>query len=81
MADTRHSDLLNASLWDLRANCEAQIRDLTAMQRCLDDFRAGERGAVNEMDAHLHAIALRADAVNDSLREAKLALDALKTSE
>jgi hypothetical protein len=35
----RHLAVLVASLWDLRAQCEAQIRALTDAQRQLDGFR------------------------------------------
>lgn len=54
--------LLSAYMWDLRVECEAQLRALTLAQRLLDEYReassAEARGKVKRrLKADLEAIA------------------------
>lgn len=53
--------ILGAYLWDLRAQCEAQLRSLTAVQRLLDDYRQADspesrRAAEQQLQAHLQLV-------------------------
>lgn len=46
--------LLSAYLWDLRVECEAQLRALTLAQRLLDDYRdAGSTGSREKVKRRL----------------------------
>jgi hypothetical protein len=50
---------LAAVAWDLRASAEAQIRSLTALQRCIDEYRdTADPKALDEIAKHLSAIAV-----------------------
>ena len=46
--------LLSAYMWDLRVECEAQLRALTLAQRLLDEYRdAGSAGAREKVKRRL----------------------------
>jgi hypothetical protein len=46
--------LLSAYLWDLRVECEAQLRALTLAQRLLEDYRdAGSTGSREKVKRRL----------------------------
>ncbi len=62
-------DLLSAMAWDLRALAEAQVRSLTAMQRCIDDFRkSGASAAADGILKHIGEIEGRSPHAAESLR-------------
>jgi hypothetical protein len=61
-----HLGTLTATSWDLRATLEAQLRALTSLQRCIEDFKhTGDAEALQEIDKHLAIIA----GLTDSVRE------------
>jgi len=62
-------DILSALAWDLRALAEAQVRSLTAMQRCIDDFRkTGDVAAAEGVLKHIGEIEGRSPQAAESLR-------------
>ena len=72
--------LLVTTAWDLRATVEAQLRTLTLLQRCLDEFRAnGQRDALAEIARHVDAIESRVPCLHDALPQARKAIAALQT--
>jgi hypothetical protein len=67
--------LLSAYLWDLRVECEAQLRALTLAQRLLDDYRdAGSTGSREKVKRRLredlNAIAEANTAIRNVVEEA-----------
>lgn len=76
-----HIELLTAITWDVRASAEAQIRALTALQRCADDYRrTHDLDALNEIERHLADVERRAAQVRDSLTGAATAVESLKAT-
>jgi len=62
-------ELLSTLAWDIRALGEAQVRSLTAMQRCLDDFRrTGDRKAAKGMLEHIAELETRSPLIFTGLR-------------
>ena len=62
-------DRLSAIAWDLRTFAEAQVRTLTALQRCLDDYRkTREADALVEARKHVRELTARAPQANEVLR-------------
>jgi hypothetical protein len=61
-------DVLSAMAWDLRALAEAQVRSLTAMQRCIDDYRkSGASDAAEGILKHIGEIEHRSPQAAESL--------------
>jgi hypothetical protein len=61
--------MLSAIGWDLRALGEAQLRSLTSMQRCIEEFQAtGDPHAADEIRRHAKALEERSVTVRDSLQ-------------
>jgi hypothetical protein len=70
MPERAHLPLLAAYLWDLRSQCESQVRELTNAQREIDTVRdsrnaAGRREAVEKIQQDLKRVA----AVNQQIRK------------
>jgi hypothetical protein len=62
-----HLGTLTATSWDLRATLEAQLRALTALQRCIEDFKhTADAEARQEIDKHLAVIEGLTDSVRDT---------------
>ena len=83
MSDTRneHLELLTAISWDVRASAEAQIRALTALQRCADDYRrTHDPAALDEIARHLADVDRRAGQVRDALTGAATTVESLKAT-
>lgn len=75
------ADLLSAIGWDLRGLGEAQLRDLTAMQRCIDDFRrTSDREAAFGVLRHAGEIETRSPHVQEALGQLRDALAAIDDS-
>jgi hypothetical protein len=68
---------MSAMGWDLRGLGEAQVRSLTAMQRCIEDFRKGDRDAAVGILRHIGEIEGRSPQVAETLRELRAAVAAL----
>ena len=59
MPDARpdHLTALRTTSWDMRASMEANARTLTALQRCIDDYRlTRDPEALHEIANHIRAI-------------------------
>jgi hypothetical protein len=66
---TAESDLLSAIGWDLRALGEAQLRSLTSLQRCIEDFnKTGDADAAHGILRHAGEIEGRSPQVYEALR-------------
>jgi hypothetical protein len=60
-------EMLSAMGWDLRALGEAQVRSLTAMQRCIDDYRKTlDLQALREVRRHISELDQRSYQTKDS---------------
>jgi hypothetical protein len=60
-------EMLSAMGWDLRALGEAQIRSITTMQRCIDDYRkAPDPRALREIRRHVLELDRRSSAARES---------------
>jgi hypothetical protein len=64
--------VLSAYLWDLRSQCEAQVRALTDAQRKLDLVRDGEhlearRGAADQLEGDLRRVSQANLEIRDAL--------------
>ena len=73
-------DLLRASLWDLRAQVENELRTLTAAQKCVDEWRAasstGESArALNEVRKHVATLVKSNSEVALVLQEISFAIE------
>jgi hypothetical protein len=68
-------DLLSAVAWDLRALGEAQVRALTSIQRCIEEYRqtAGSQ-ALLEMRKHLRVMETGAPQIREALKLLREAL-------
>lgn len=72
------TNMLAVTLWDLRANWEAQLRSMTAMQRCVEEYRlAGDPKALAETARHLQTATERHRAGDDGIKQAQGILSAL----
>jgi hypothetical protein len=50
-------DALRTASWDMRASMEANARTLTALQRCIDDYRrSADPDALDEIVKHIRDI-------------------------
>ena len=71
-------EVLSAIGWDLRALGEAQVRSLTAMQRCIEDYRkTSDPAAVSGILKHIDEIEGRSPKVHEALREIRETLRTL----
>lgn len=72
------TDMLAVNLWDLRANWEAQLRSMTAMQRCVDEYRqTADPKALTETARHLQTATDRHRAGDDGIKQVHETLSAL----
>ncbi len=56
--------------WDLRSLGEAQVRSVTAMQRCIDDYRKTEDAdALTEIRKHLKELEVRSAQAKQSFTD------------
>jgi hypothetical protein len=68
--DTQIGELLSAMGWDLRGLGEAQLRSLTALQRCIEDFRkTGDPEAARGILKHIGELEERSPHVQHVLRD------------
>jgi hypothetical protein len=77
--------MLSAYLWDLRAQCEAQVRALTDAQRQLDIFRDGKdaaecEAALNRLRENLNRVMQANLAVRQAAHDAVEHAQALETT-
>jgi hypothetical protein len=75
MPDKTIIPVLAAYLWDLRAQCESQLRSLTVAQRLLDQYRdaptdSERSAATRELRADLREVVRANTAIRDSASEA-----------
>ena len=76
--DPDEINMLAVTLWDLRASWEAQLRSMTAMQRCVDEYRrTADPKALTETSRHLQAVTDRHRAGDDGVKQAHEILSAL----
>jgi hypothetical protein len=77
------NELLNVMGWDLRVLAEAQVRSLTAMQRCIDDYRkTADLKALSEIRRHIAELDSRSHQAQGSyatLRDTVRQLEILHT--
>jgi hypothetical protein len=74
-------ELLSATSWDVRTSAEAQVRTLTALQGCIEEYRRdGDPDALAQIARHLATITTQARQVIESLSVASESLAALKPS-
>ena len=72
-------DILTAMGWDLRALGEAQLRSLTAMQRCIEDYRkTSDPDAASEIRRHVADIEQRSPHVQEALNSLRETLGELE---
>jgi hypothetical protein len=76
-----NADILAATAWELRAAIEARARALTALQRCVEEYRAHpKRDTLEEISRHLALIEDTAEDVGDAVRIARDAVSALEST-
>jgi hypothetical protein len=69
MDRTDRAELLSAMGWDVRGLGEAQLRSLTAMQRCIEDFRTtGDLQALAGIRRHVRELEERSPQVQTVLK-------------
>jgi hypothetical protein len=69
MDRTDRVELLSAIGWDVRGLGEAQLRSLTAMQRCIEDFRkTGDPDALAGIRRHVRELEQRSPQVQTVLK-------------
>jgi hypothetical protein len=74
-------DLLLALGWDLRSLGEAQVRSITAMQRCIEDYRkASDPEALREIRRHIHELEHRSVKAKQSFTELLAAVDDIEAN-
>jgi hypothetical protein len=62
------TELLSAIGWDVRALGESQLRSLTAMQRCIEDYRnSGDPEAAYGIRKHIRELEERSPHVFEAL--------------
>lgn len=74
MADTDSFMMVTAALWDLRSQCEQQLRSLTDAQRLADELRArpgaGTRGPLTrQLLATLEGVLRSHDVVREATQD------------
>ena len=58
--------------WDLRASWEAQLRSMSALQCCVEEYRqTGDPNTLTETARHLDAVAERHRAGHDPIEQAR----------
>jgi hypothetical protein len=60
--------MLSVMGWDVRGLGEAQLRSLTAMQRCIEDFRRGDVKAAEGILKHIAELEVRSPVIQEALR-------------
>jgi hypothetical protein len=66
---TVRRELLSPVGWEVRALGEAQLRSLTAMQRCIDEFqRTGDPEAAEGVRRHIRELQERSPQVLEAIR-------------
>jgi hypothetical protein len=59
--------MLSAMGWDLRGLAEAQVRSLTAMQRCIEDYgKTNDPTALSEIRRHVGDLQQRSQHAKES---------------
>jgi hypothetical protein len=77
-----HLNVLAAIAWDIRASVEAQIRSLTSLQRCIEEYRATRSAsALSEIVRHLDEVDARNTDVRATLPHAGDALAAIRAQQ
>ena len=81
MAD-ENIDLLTACLWDLRSQCESQVRTLSAAQRLLDEYRLANRdmsrkSVVGNLRENVRGLTAAGAAIEEVLAEVRRQIGAL----
>jgi len=72
-------EMLTVMGWDLRALGEAQLRSLTAMQRCIEDYRkTSDPHAASEIRRHMGDIEERFPHAQEALNSLRQALGELE---
>jgi hypothetical protein len=72
-------NLIGTMAWDLRATVEAQLRSLTSLQRCLDEYRErGDAAALTAAAEHLEAFQSRIDVVLETVPQTSAVLAVLR---
>jgi len=76
-----HLDELRAASWDMRASMEANARAMTALQRCIDDYRrTADPQALDEIVKHIAGIRGNLHRLRDGLADSGRLVDALKST-
>lgn len=75
-------DLLTACLWDLRSQCESQVRALSAAQRIVQNFgraddRPSRQGAIRNLRMHVQDLVAANAAIQSVLIDVSRQLDDL----
>jgi hypothetical protein len=81
MPKVRNDDLdaLRTASWDMRASMEANARTLTALQRCIDDYRrTADPDALDEIGKHIRGIRRTAGHIREVLAVAAASVNAIK---
>jgi hypothetical protein len=78
-------DLLTACFWDLRSQCESQVRTLSAAQRLLDEYRLANRemsrkSVVRNLRENVKGLAAAGAAIEEVLAEVRRQIGALAQS-
>jgi hypothetical protein len=81
MPERAHLPLLTAYLWDLRSQCESQVRELTDAQRELDTVRdsltaTARRSALERVQQELKRVAASNVQIRKIVRQAMREADA-----
>ncbi len=70
MDRTQQVDVLVAMGWDLRTLGEAQVRSVTALQRCIEEYRkSGDQSALREIRRCLTDLEARSHQAKESYRD------------
>jgi hypothetical protein len=74
-----HLDALRTASWDMRASMEANARTLTALQRCIDDYRrTADPDALDEIGKHIRAIRSTTGHIREVITVATASVKAIK---
>lgn len=74
-------NLLATMTWDLRATVEAQLRSLTSLQRCLEEYREhGQAVALDQVADHLEEFQSRLNVSIETVPQATASLALLRSA-
>jgi len=77
----KHLDELRVLSWDMRACMEANARAMTALQRCIDDYRrTADPHALHEIAKHIGSMRANLHRIRDGLADSGRLVDALKST-